>query len=359
MELKELGWKEFFEQEFNKVRSEDLFPARVVTAQREKYCVYSNFGEFKAELTGKLRFNAVSISELPVVGDWVVIRLSPEGNLAIIECVLPRLNKFSRKVVGRETVEQVLVSNIDIVFIVNGLDHDYNLRRIERYLTLALKSNINTVIVLNKVDICPDIEQKVAEVKSVSSGIPVCTISALTNDGIESLKQYIKAGSTVNFLGSSGVGKSTIINQLLGEDRLKVGPVREWDSRGRHITSRRELIMLPGGGMVIDNPGLREIQLWVDESTVEDEFSDIKELSVDCKFRDCQHENEPECAVKDAVETGKLDSARFQSYVKLKKEIKYLTTRKEAKSHNVKVKFEKKVSKWIKQIQKYREKNRF
>ena len=357
MNLKELGWNDFFEKHFNKVKTKEIFPARVATAQREIYWIYSNFGEFKAEISGKLRFNAKSLSELPVVGDWVISRLSPEGNLVIIESILPRISKFSRKLPGSITEEQVLVANIDIIFLVNGLDGDYNLRRIERYLTLARDSNAKPVILLNKTDVSSNVQEKIVEVESISLGFPIHTLSALNSKGIENLKKYIKKGTTIAFLGSSGVGKSTIINCLLGEERLKVGKVREWDNRGKHITTHRELIILPGGGLVIDNPGLRELQMWANEDTLKNTFIDIKELAAKCRFRDCEHINEPGCAVKTAIEKGKLDYKRFQNYIKMKKELRYLSTRKEkVKSRNEKIAWEKEISKLSKQIKKHKRK---
>jgi ribosome biogenesis GTPase len=357
MNLKELGWNESHEKHYNEIKTRETFPARVAKAEREKYRIYSSFGELQAEIKGRMRFNAVSISDFPVVGDWVVAEMRPEGNAAIIEGILPRMSKFSRKVAGAVTDEQVLVANIDTVFIVIGLDGDYNIRRIERYLAVAWESNSNPVIVLNKTDRCADVQEKITEVGSVAFGTPVITMSALNSEGIENVTKYIKEGTTIAFLGSSGVGKSTIINRLLGADRLKVGAVREHDSRGRHITTRRELIVLPGRGMVIDNPGMRELQLWGNEDTLDTTFNDVKELAAQCKFRDCTHLNEPGCIVREAIENGHLDSKRFQSYIKLQKELRYLATRKEIKARNEKIITEKKISKLSKQIQSHRSKN--
>ncbi|MFA5858892.1 MAG: ribosome small subunit-dependent GTPase A [Elusimicrobiota bacterium] len=359
MNLHELGWNEFHEKNYNEIKTQTTFPARVVKADREKYLVYSAFGELTAELRGILRFKPESMNTYPVVGDWVAAEMMDEGNTAIIAGVLPRMSKFSRKVAGDVTDEQVLVANIDTVFLVNGLDGDYNLRRIERYLSVTQENKLTPVIVLNKTDMCPDVQEKIKEVETVALGIPIVTMSALNSDGIDNIRKYIVAGTTTAFLGSSGVGKSTIINRLLGEEKQKVGAVRARDCRGMHITTQREMILLPGGGIVIDNPGLRELQLWINEGTLTKTFNDIQELAVGCKFSDCTHTNEPGCAVTSAIENGKLDDKRLQSYIKLKKELKYLATRKLTKARNVKIVTEKKISKLVKQIYKHRRKNRY
>jgi ribosome biogenesis GTPase len=328
MDLKALGWNAFFEKSFNEVKTKDSFPARLVTAQREIYQLISEQGVFRAEMTGKLRFDSSAVTGLPAVGDWVAARMAPGSKLATIEGVLPRINKFSRKVIGNITVEQVLVANIDIIFLINGLDGDYNPRRIERYLSLIKESNAKPVIILNKTDACPDVAEKIKEVESLAPGLPIHAMSALNGQGIESLNQYISIGTTIAFLGSSGSGKSTIINRLLGAEKQKTGSVHASNSRGKHITTHRELIVLPRGGIVIDNPGLREIQVWANETVLESSFTDILELASGCKFSDCRHMNEPGCAVKRAVETGALDARRLESYIKLKKELKDLAIRK-------------------------------
>ena len=247
------------------------------------------------------------------------------NNKGTIHEILPRKSKFSRKIAGNLTEEQVLLANVDVILIVSGLDHDFNIQRIERYLTLVSKSGSKPVIVLNKSDICDALDQKLEEVKKIAPEIPIHTLSAELNEGLESIVQYLKKGKTIALLGSSGVGKSTIINKLLGINRQKVGSVRKSDSHGRHITTFREMLMLPNGGMIIDNPGMRELQLWSDGEDVNDVFLDINALSKNCKFSDCTHVNEPGCAVKNAIKTGFLESRRYEHYLKLKKEIEYLS----------------------------------
>lgn len=356
MNLSDLGWNTFHEKNFEAVRTGTSFPARVARAQREKYVLYGESGELKAEIRGNVRFEATSLSDFPVVGDWVVATMRPEGTAAVIERVLPRMNRLSRKTAGGVTDEQVLGANIDVVFIVNGLDGDFNVRRMERYLALARESGIQPVIVLNKADVCPDVDEKVQEAAAVAAGAPVVAVSAGTGAGMELVATYIAPGVTAAFLGSSGVGKSTIINWLMGEERQNVGAVRAHDSRGRHITTRREMILLPGKGILIDNPGLREIQLWIHEDTLDATFSDVSALAAQCRFADCAHGDEPGCAVRSAIESGQLESARFEGYLKLKKEMRYLATRKEAKARNEKVIWEKRISKDIKQLYAHRKK---
>ncbi len=245
---------------------------------------------------------------------------------------MPRKSFFSRKTAGLTTDEQIVAANIDTIFIVTGLDDNFNLRRIERYLSLAWESGSLPVILLNKSDLCPEAEIKKIEVESIAFGVDVFTLSASQNSGLEILNKYILKGKTAAFLGSYGVGKSTIINSLLGTNRLKVNTVSELGSRGRHTTTSRELILLPQGGMVIDTPGMRELQVWGNEEGLKQVFDDIEELSANCRFKDCQHVREPKCAVLEAVNNGSLDASRLESYFKLKKEFSYLAARQTMKA---------------------------
>lgn len=329
MNLEELGWNVFFEQPYDAYRQFGWIPARVSSEQKNFYQIYSENGESLAELSGKMFYAAESRSDLPVVGDWVVIAPQPEGSPAIIHALLPRRTSFSRKAAGNVTEEQVIAANVDTAFIVSGLDRDFNLRRIERYLTLVYNSGTNPAVVLNKADLCDDVEACIAEVESVAFGIPLHPISARGHDGIEALRGYLTQGHTVALLGSSGVGKSTLINALLGYTRQQVNEISSHVNKGRHTTTQRELIVLESGGLIMDNPGMRELQLWGDESDLQGAFEDIEELARQCRFSDCEHDSEPGCAVKAALNDGQLDRGRFHSYIKLQKEFEYLDQRRE------------------------------
>jgi ribosome biogenesis GTPase len=329
--LSRLGWDSFFEEQFRQVKIPGSVPARIASESRELYKVFSECGEPAARISGKMRYLAGEEGQLPAVGDWVVIVPQPNENSAIIHAMIPRKSKFSRKVAEEITKEQVVAANVDTVFIVNGLDggRNLNLRRIERYLTLAWNSGASPVIVLNKTDLCPDISVSIDSVESVAMGVPVHALSAREGSGLDELVQYLKNGKTAAFLGSSGVGKSSIINALIGEERQGTGEIRDDDKMGRHTTTRRELILLPSGGIVIDTPGMREIQMWAGEDDLEGAFPDIAALAERCYFNDCTHDREPGCAVRDAIESGDLELARFDSFKKLQNELVYLAARED------------------------------
>ncbi len=331
MNLNDFGWDDFFQSDFRKYAENDFIPCRVIQQHRNIYVAVCEHGEVQAEVSGKLRHQANSKSDFPAVGDWVAASVRAEEGRATIHALLARRGCFSRKVAGEETDEQVLAANIDTVFLVNGLDGDFNPRRIERYLTLSWESGANPVIVLNKTDVCEDLEDKIREVEAVAFGVPIIAISAKNNSGLDQIRIYLQKGKTSAFLGSSGVGKSTIINGLVGYERMRVRQVREDDSRGRHTTTSRELILLPEGGILIDTPGMREIQLWADDDDLRRTFEDIEDIAAGCRFRDCKHGNEPGCAVREALEKGDLDRSRWESYLKLQKEIKYLAAKQDKK----------------------------
>ena len=331
MDLHVLGWRPVFVDSLVPYRASGFLPARVVEEYRERYVVFGEVGELRAEVTGRLRFTADSRLDFPAVGDWVAIE-SAGDSTAVIHAVLPRATVFARKAAGRATEPQVLAANVDTAWIVTDADRDFNLRRIERYLALVAESHASPVIVLNKADLNDRSEELIREVRSIAGNVPAHPVSAARGSGMEALLPYLERGRTVALLGSSGVGKTSIINRLLGEDRLETGRVRESDGRGRHTTTRRQLVLLPEGGMVIDTPGMRELSLWAEESEVGAGFDDIETLARDCRFTDCRHSGEPGCAVAKAIEDGTLSRGRFESYAKLSRESRFLERKRNVRA---------------------------
>lgn len=319
--LHELGWTSFFHQHL--ASEESRQPARIIEQQRSAYRVACVSGEFLAEIAGHLRHHANAQSALPAVGDWVLIDTAA-GNRATIHEVLPRKSKFSRKAAGDLTEEQVVAANIDTVFLVTSLNTELNPRRVERYLTSIWDSGAQPVVILNKLDLCEDVASAIEAISAVAFGVHIHAVSSQTGEGIEQMRPYTEPGQTVALLGSSGVGKSTLTNRLLGHVAQEVRNIREDDDRGRHTTTARRLFMLPGGGMMIDTPGMRELQLWNDGGGLDQTFEDIHCLAEKCRFRDCSHESEPGCNVRAALENQELQSERFESYLKLRKELRFL-----------------------------------
>ncbi len=323
MTLEDLGWNDFFAAGFADNAAEGLVPARVV-AQRGLNRVSTGEAESYADLAGRFRHELNRPGEAagyPAVGDWVAYRPPTGEGRGLIHAVLPRRSKFSRKVAGERTEEQVVAANVDTLFLVSGLDGDFNPRRIERYLTAAWDSGAHPVVILNKLDRCDDPERCLLEARAVSMGVPVHRVSAKTGEGCEALREYQRPGETVSLIGSSGVGKSTLINRLLGREAQRTGDVRDGDDKGRHTTTHRELLALPGGGLIIDTPGLREVQLWEGDQGIESTFPEIEALAESCRFGDCRHQGEPGCAVGEAVQRGELVPERLESYHKLQKEL--------------------------------------
>jgi ribosome biogenesis GTPase / thiamine phosphate phosphatase len=358
IDLQDIGWNSFYQKNFRTLKIPGSVPARVISEFKDAFQVYSEYGELSAVISGKLRYLAETEEQYPAVGDWVIIKPLLDEGKAIIHAILARKSKFSRKVAGERSEEQIVSANIDTVFIVSGMDggRSFNLRRIERYLTLAWSSGATPVIVLNKIDLCSDIDTPVHEVETIAPGIPVHPVSAKENTGLDALKAYLGRGKTAAFLGSSGVGKSALINALLGTEKQRTGEVREDDRMGRHTTTHRELLILPGGGMVIDTPGMREIQMWAGEEDLQAAFHDIEVLAKRCRFNDCTHNTETGCAVKAAIDRGNLNSARLESYRKLQNELNYLAYREEHSSRIYEKLRWKKVAKLIKEM-KYSPKN--
>jgi ribosome biogenesis GTPase len=320
--LDALGWNQRLDDAFGPYRASGFEPARVALEHTHLYRVMTSGRDGLAHVSGRLRHAALHRSDYPAVGDWVAIKPTAHPGRWSIHAVLPRTSQFTRKVAGNRAEEQVVAANVDTVFLVAGLDGDFSPRRLERYLILSWESGAQPVVLLNKADVVEDAGPFLEETERVASGVPVHAMSTKTGLGLDDLSQYLTPGRTLAFLGSSGVGKSSIINRLAGHERLKTREVRTSDSRGRHTTTHRELVILPGGALVIDTPGMRELQLWEVREGLGGVFDDIQSLAAGCRFRDCGHRAEPGCAVRRAVEEGALDAGRLANFLKLQDEIR-------------------------------------
>jgi ribosome biogenesis GTPase len=321
MELADLGWNDDWTAKFAPHAAAGLEPARVTADFGRGYGVTTADGEVLAELVGKLRHDSAKRAELPVVGDWVAVKVRPGEPRSQLHAVLPRRTKLSRQAAGhRRAEEQVLAANLDTVFVVAGLDCDVNKRWVERYLFAVKTGGITPVVVLNKADLNADTATAHAEVKAVAGGAEVVVTTATERGGLKALRPWLKRGHTIALLGSSGVGKSSIINRLLRDEVQVTQEVRESDSKGRHTTTHRELFLAPGGVLLVDTPGMRELQLWAPDAPLSELFPEIGAAAAGCKFRDCSHTAEPGCGVKTAVEAGRIDRKRFESYLKLRSE---------------------------------------
>ena len=334
MNLDNWGWVPFFADQFKHLKKHGYLPARVIRGEKNYYRVWTETGELTVRFAGKMRYRADGRADLPVVGDWVAVAPQSEQR-GVIHALLERKSSFARNLPGRrkgrgrERIEQqVIAANVDLVLIVSGLDRDFNLRRIERYLTLVGGCGAEAVVLLNKADLCEDPAACTEQVKAIASGAPVHTCCARDSLQLDFLFDYLQPGRTLALLGSSGVGKSTILNGLLGEERQKIGAVNENIGRGRHTTTHRELFLMPEGGILMDNPGMRELHLWGEEEDLAESFTEIEALAEGCRFNDCRHQTEPGCVVQLAVEEGRLSAERLNSYHKLKDELSHLQRRR-------------------------------
>jgi ribosome biogenesis GTPase len=335
MWLEQWGWNSYFAAVWKTQEREEAWsPARVVSEQRSLWRIVGDFGAHRARecwavASGRLREGANAGGDWPAVGDWVAAELASGEQRGVLHAVLPRRSQFVRKVAGRRVEQHVIAANVDTVFLVTAIDGDYNLRRLERYLAQCWESGARPVILVNKADAWDadtrgDLATCIAEVGRIARGVAVLPLSALTGQGAEGLAPFLAVGQTIVLLGSSGVGKSTLVNRLLGRKAQSTQPVRQHDGRGRHTTTARELLKLPGGAMLIDTPGLRELQLWEADEGIAETFADIEQLAAECRFRDCRHQSEPGCAVLAALAAGVIDSARLENRRKLEREQEFL-----------------------------------
>ncbi|HTM05198.1 MAG TPA: ribosome small subunit-dependent GTPase A [Vicinamibacterales bacterium] len=340
MSLAPFGWDEGFADLFAAAlarRKTDaararLRPGRVTIEFNHNYRIVTDAGEIDAVLAGRVKHHATTRADLPAVGDWVVVRKHDDEDRGAIVAVLDRRSRFSRRMAGDVTDEQVVAANVDVVFIVMALDDDFSVRRLERYLLMARESGATPVIVLTKPDLATDLAAQVADAVTIASAVPVHVVNPRKREGLDLVAQYLSIGRTGTLLGSSGVGKSTIINGLVGADVQKTREVRAADSKGRHTTTHRELVRLPGGGLLIDTPGMRELQLWEAPDGIRETFDDIEALAAGCRFTDCRHRDEPGCAVKQAVEAGDLPASRLESYHRLQDELAFLARQQDERA---------------------------
>jgi ribosome biogenesis GTPase len=319
--LASLGWNSHWQTLFAEVAtspaSKAWLPARVTGTKR---LTIEGGTELLFDIPGRLRYEAESALDLPSVGDWVAITARLNEGRATIEKLLPRKSRLARRAAGDRDEAQVIAANVDTSFIVTSLNEDFSQRRIERYLSLVRSGGSTPVILLSKTDLTNDADRFVGEIEALSQGAPVIAVSARTGAGFERLRSRIAPGETVVVIGSSGVGKSTLINSLFGSEILKTQDIRDDDSKGRHTTTDRYLLRLPGGGLIIDTPGMREVQLWDASTGVQETFDDIDAIALQCKFTNCRHENEKGCAIREALKTGAIDQARLESFIKLRRE---------------------------------------
>ncbi len=323
MTLESLGWNTYFDAHFDEYRRRNCEPARISIEHKTQYGIVTQHGECNAVLSGSFYYKTQSASDTPAVGDWVAVHTSPGDDKAIIDGVLPRKSSFSRTAAGGTAGEQIVAANIDILFLAMSLNRDFNLRRLERYLTLAWDGGAAPVVILTKADLCTDLSAHIQRAESVAQGMPVHSICAATGQGMEQLGAYFAPGTTVGVVGSSGVGKSTLINALAGNSLLETADIALYKDKGKHTTTSRRLLVVEGKGIIIDTPGMRELRMWDGHDGLDHTFSDIEQLASSCRFTNCSHTGEPGCAVRAAIDDGKIDDERYSGYTKLRKEVHY------------------------------------
>ncbi len=328
--LEDLGWDGFFEKRFTPFLKKGWVPYRVARVDRNGWLLWGESDPIVGKLSGKLRYHTADASLMPSLGDWVAVKRS-ESDQGFIQAVLPRKSIFSRKVAGVVLREQVIATNIDYTWVVVACDQSFRFRSIERYITQCHRSGAKPVLVMNKADLVEDLEHWLAQRSITDSSIPVHMVSARSKKGLDTLSPYLRKGVTSALVGSSGVGKSSLVNAIIAQDCMKTGEVRAYDHKGKHTTTKREMIVLPEGGVIIDNPGMREIQLWTDEANLDQSFSDIDMYAKLCKYTNCTHRSEPECAVREALEKGKASLSRWENYQKILRKVRFLEQRKKGR----------------------------
>ena len=332
-DLERFGWHADFDAAFALHGCDGQVPGRVIREQRDLLDVLTRAGTVRARIAGRLRHKGFGIADRAAVGDWVLLEPPTDrGSIGVVHGVLPRRSAIIRRAASLRVQAQVVAANVDTVLLVTSLNRDFNPRRIERYLALIAESGAAPVLLLNKLDLCDDLDAAWERAEAVASGAPIHAIAALTGAGFDVLAQYLRPGETTAVIGSSGVGKSTLINRILGEDVQLVREIRTSDDRGRHTTTSRELLPVPDGGLLVDTPGMRELGLWAGDHGVAGAFRDVESLVASCRFRDCRHDQEPGCAVRAAVEAGTLDPARLASYEKLQRELAFVARKQDTKA---------------------------